>query len=101
MLQKDHTGLLARLQGKLIEARGSGIISRKTGNLSGPKDTSLDYDPLDVKSCSFNMFQKYGKKKITAKFQSLKCVLIEDTKGFKLPQKFRTFKKRAPGDCKM
>ena len=66
-----------------------GTISQKTGNLSGPKNTSLDYDPLDVKSCSFNMFQKYGKTKITAKFQSLKCVLIEDTKGFKSPQKFR------------
>ena len=29
------------------------------------------------------------KGKLTAKFRSLKCVLIEDTKGFMLPEKFQ------------
>jgi len=33
------------------------------GNLSGPKSNSWNYDPLAVKSCSFNMFQMQGKAK--------------------------------------
>ena len=35
----------------------------KPDNLSGPKSNSLNYVPLAVKSCSFNMFQIQGKAK--------------------------------------
>ena len=42
------------------------------------------YDPLAMKTRSFNMFQI--KEKISAKFQSTKRVPIEDTKRFLLPE---------------
>ena len=35
----------------------------RPGNLSGPKSNSWNYDPLAVKSCSFNMFHIQGKAK--------------------------------------
>ena len=40
-----------------------GPFLEKPGNLSGPKSNSLNYVPLAVKSCSFNMFQIQGKAK--------------------------------------
>ena len=50
-----------------------------------------------MKSFFFNIFQiKEGK--ITAKFQSLNRVLVEDTKGFISPEKFRDV--RETGSCK-
>ena len=46
------------------------------------------------------MFQIKEKNKITAKFQSTKRVpinIIEDTKRFLSPEKFRDFRETAPG----
>ena len=74
-----------------------GPFLERPGNLSGPKSNSWNYYSLVVKSCFFNIFQiKEGK--ITAKFQSLNRVLVEDTKGFISPEKFRDV--RETGRCK-
>lgn len=42
-------------------------------------------DLLAAKSCAFNV-SDVRKTKITAKFQSLKCVVVEDIKGFVIPK---------------
>ena len=67
-----------------------GPFLERHGNLMGPKRNSLNYDPLPVKTRSFNVSDK-RKDKITAKFQSTKRVPIEDTKRFLSPVKFRDF----------
>ena len=48
-----------------------------------------------MKSRSFNVSDK-RKGKITARFQSTKCVPIEDTKRFLSPEKFRDFREKGP-----
>ena len=48
-LQQVYEGnLLIQIWGPFLE---------RPGNLSRPESNSLNYDPLTVKSCSFNMFQ--------------------------------------------
>ena len=42
------------------------------------------------------MFSDIRKGKITSKFQSLERVLVEDTKGFMSPEKFRDLRETGP-----
>ena len=41
----------------LLQKRTRGPFLKRPGNLPGPKSNSSNYNPLAVKSCSFNMFQ--------------------------------------------
>jgi len=71
-----------------------GLFLERPSNLSGPKSNSWNYDQFAVKSCSFNNVSDTRKGKITAKFQSLKHVLIEDI--FMSPEKFRDVRETGP-----
>ena len=71
----------------------SGPFLERPGNLSGPKSNSRNCDPLAVKKLRFMfLYQNVSdikKVKVTAKFRSLKHLLVKDAKGFISPEKFR------------
>ena len=75
------------MAGKRTIVESGGPFLERPVHLPGPKSNSWNYDPhvSDIR-----------KGKITSKFQSLKCVLIEATKGFMSPEKFRVFRETAP-----
>ena len=68
-----------------------GPFLERPDNLSGPKSNSWNYDALAGKAV-----WDIRKDKITDKFQSLKRLLIEETKGFMSPEKFRDVQETGP-----
>ena len=64
------------------------IISRR---FQAESFLHVTFFPLAVKS-----YIDIRKVKITAKFQCLKRVFIEDTKGFMTPEKFRDVRETGP-----
>ena len=73
-----------------------GAVSRKTRQLIGPEKQFVKLWSTRYEKLLFYYVSNTRKGKITAKFKSLKRVLIEDTKGFMSPEKFRNLRETCP-----
>ena len=72
-----------------------GPFLERPGNLSGPK--SNYWNPVAVKSYSFDMFQIQGKEKLLSSFKAWNLLLWKMQKDSCHPKSFGTFEKRATG----
>ena len=75
--------------------QAGGPFLETPGNLSGPKSNS--WNPVAVKSYSFNMFQIQGKAKLMSSFKAWNLLLWKIQKSSCDPKSFETFEKRATG----
>ena len=75
---------LVKKQHEAWESRG--LFLERSSNLSGPKSNFWNYDPLAVKSCSFNMF-RYKEMQNNCQVSKLETCSYWRCKGISVTQK--------------
>ena len=75
---------LVKKQHEVWESRG--LFLERSSNLSGPKSNFWNYDPLAVKSCSFNMF-RYKEMQNNCQVSKLETCSYWRCKGISVTQK--------------
>ena len=73
-----------------------GPFLERPGNLLGPKRNSLNYDPLAVKTRSFNMFQIKEKRQNNCKVSKHQTCSYWRYKEILSPEMFRDFREMGP-----